>query len=86
MGVPALSTNVSAIPEILIDGKTGLTVPPGRPEAFEEAIVRLLTDKQLRQKVIAGGQQYVNETFDNGQWTGKLADIFRRHNEQFRSS
>jgi len=85
MGVPALSTRVSAIPEILIDGKTGLTVPPSRPELLEEAMLRLLTDQPLRRRLVSGGQQYVKETFDNGQWIEKLAEIFRRHNEHFRS-
>ena len=39
MGVPALSTNVSAIPEILLNGKTGMTVPPSQPEHLERAIL-----------------------------------------------
>jgi len=85
MGVPALSTNVSAIPEILIDGRTGLTVPPSRPDLLEKAMLRLLTDQQLRQRLVKSGQQYVKETFDNGQWIEQLAEIFRRHNERFRT-
>jgi len=84
MGVPALSTNVSAIPEILIDGQTGLTVPPTRPELLQEAMLRLLTDRRLRRRLVKGGQEYVQETFDNGRWIEKLAEIFRLHNENFR--
>jgi glycosyltransferase involved in cell wall biosynthesis len=83
MGVPALSTNVSAISEVLIDGKTGMTVPPSQPEQLEKAMLRMLTDQQLRQRVITGGQQYVTDTFDNGQWIQKLAEIFRKHNSIF---
>jgi glycosyltransferase involved in cell wall biosynthesis len=83
MGVPALSTNVSAIPEILIDGKTGITVEPSHPEQLEQAMLRMLTDKKLRERLIAGGQQRVKEHFDNRQWIQKLAEIFRRHNPSF---
>ncbi|MGB3209667.1 MAG: glycosyltransferase family 4 protein [Desulforhopalus sp.] len=82
MGVPALSTSVSAIPEIIIDEKTGLIVPPSDPECLEKAMIRMLTDQQLRKRVISGGQQYVKESFDNGHWTLKLAEIFRLHNER----
>lgn len=84
MGVPALSSNVSAIPEILIDGKTGMTVPPSQPEQLEKAMLRILTDEQLRRQLIAGGQELVKDTFDNRRWIEKLADIFRRHNALFR--
>jgi glycosyltransferase involved in cell wall biosynthesis len=84
MGVPALSTRVSAIPEILIDGLTGLTVPPSRPEQLEAAMLRLLTDHSLRQRLIAGGLERVRETFDNSRWIEQLAEIFRRHNPFFR--
>ena len=83
MGVPALSTNVSAIPEILIDGKTGITVEPSHPEQLEQAMLRILTDKNLRGRLIAGGQQRVKEHFDNRRWIQKLAEIFHRHNPSF---
>ena len=83
MGVPALSTTVSAIPEILIDGKTGITVPPSEPEQLEQAMLRILTDENLRKNLIAGGQDFVKDHFDNSRWIQKLAEIFRRHNTNF---
>ncbi len=84
MGVPALSTNVSAIPEILIDGRTGMTVAPAQPEHLEKAMIRLLTDQKLRDRLITGGKKHVRETFDNSQWIQKLAEIFRKHNALLR--
>ncbi len=84
MGVPALSSNVSAISEILIDGKTGMTVPPSQPEQLGKAMLRILTDEQLRRQLIVGGQELVKDTFDNRRWIEKLAEIFRRHNALFR--
>lgn len=84
MGVPALSTTVSAIPEILIDGKTGMTVPPSSPKQLEKAMLRILTDQRLRQQLIAGGQELVQNQFDNSRWIKELAGIFRQHNESFR--
>ncbi len=84
MGVPALSTNVSAIPEILLDGRTGMTVAPSQPDQLEKAMIRLLTDQQLRDRLIACGKKHVRETFDNSQWIRKLAEIFRKHNALLR--
>ncbi len=83
MGVPALSTTVSAIPEILIDGQTGMTVPPSQPKQLAEAMLRILTDHSLRQRLIAGGQKLVQDHFDNSRLTQEMAGTFRRHNKNF---
>lgn len=76
MGVPAISTNVSAIPEIIIDGKTGRTVAPRNPHLLAEAIIELMENEVLRSEFIANGRQWVNERFDNRRWLAKLAEIF----------
>ena len=80
MGVPALSSQVSAIPEILINGETGMTVPPSQPVILAEMIEQMLTDQNLRKRLITGGQRYVKDGFDNRKWTLKLAEVFRASN------
>ncbi|MBW1634908.1 MAG: glycosyltransferase family 4 protein [Deltaproteobacteria bacterium] len=80
MGVPALSTEVSAIPEILLNGKTGITVPPSQPETMSAAIIRMLTDHDLRQRLITNGRRYVEEGFDNKIWVKKLGRLFLSQN------
>ncbi|BHH84398.1 glycosyltransferase [Desulforhopalus sp. 52FAK] len=77
MGIPALSTHISAIPEILINEKTGLTVPPKDPEIMAQAIERMLTDFQLRDRLIKGGKEHVAAHFNNKQLIGDLAKIFK---------
>jgi glycosyltransferase involved in cell wall biosynthesis len=76
MGVPAVATNVSAIPEILIDGETGLGVAPKDSRAMAGAIVELLTNVELRKKVIDNGRLLVHEHFDNSRLIPRLADLF----------
>jgi glycosyltransferase involved in cell wall biosynthesis len=41
---PVVATNVSSIPEIVVDGETGLLVPPDDAEALAVAITRVLDD------------------------------------------
>ena len=43
-GVPVVSTRLSGIPEIIVDGETGFLVPAGDPEALSEALGRVLAD------------------------------------------
>lgn len=79
MGVPAVAPAVSAIPEILLDGETGLTVPPGDPQALSQAMTQLLTDIDLRRRLIDGGVNHVSEKFNNRSLIKRLADIFAAH-------
>jgi glycosyltransferase involved in cell wall biosynthesis len=42
--LPVVATNVSSIPEIVLDGETGLLVPPDDPAALADAVNRVLDD------------------------------------------
>lgn len=78
MGVPVVSTEVSAIPEIITHRLTGLLVPPGHSEKIAEATLQLLTDSRLRRTVIREGRSRVENDFDNLASTADLAEIFRQ--------
>lgn len=77
MGVPVVATTVSAIPELVEDGVTGLAVPPGEPGRMADAAQRLLTDGALRERVVAKGRERVAEGFDNRRLIRGLADVYR---------
>lgn len=85
MGVPALSTTVSAIPEILIHGETGVTVPSGDPHSMAGNIEKILINKKLRKKLIHGGTQHTRQSFDNRSLISELGAIFAKqlaHNKE----
>ena len=50
-GKPAVAARVGGIPELLVDGQTGVLVPPGSPEELGQAISGLLSDPALRQRM-----------------------------------
>ena len=78
MQVPVVATRISAIPEVIEDGKTGLLVPPGRPEKMAQAMARLLTDMNLRNQVVTSARKLVMHQFDNKILIQDLAAIYRR--------
>ena len=77
MGVPVVATSVSAIPELVKPGETGLLAAPGRPEELADAMLRLLTDAELRRRVIPAARKRVLRDFDNRRLVGRLAEIYR---------
>jgi glycosyltransferase involved in cell wall biosynthesis len=77
MGVPVVATRISAIPELIEDGKTGLLVEPGDPEALADALLRALTDTDLRREMIAAAQDKVSRCFDNRRLIDDLAGLYR---------
>jgi glycosyltransferase involved in cell wall biosynthesis len=46
-GLPAVATTVGGVPEVITDGREGLLVPPGSPEAFALAVQQILDDDVL---------------------------------------
>jgi glycosyltransferase involved in cell wall biosynthesis len=76
MGVPVLATRVSAIPELVEEGRTGLLVNPGEPEAMAQSMVTLLSDEELRHRIIDSARQRIQEEFNNQRLIQKLAAVF----------
>lgn len=63
MELPMVSTEVAGIPELVIDGVTGLVVPQRDPEALAAAIRRLLDDEDLRRRLGKAARKRVEEEF-----------------------
>lgn len=63
-GVPVIASNLSGIPELVIDEKTGLLTPPRDSAAITNALERYYRDPALRQHLGNAGRQMVTEEFD----------------------
>lgn len=62
-GIPLVATSVDGTPEVVIDGETGLLVPPGDPAAMAEAIGRLARQPDLRRQFALAGRDWVLKRF-----------------------
>ncbi len=63
MRLPVVTTNIGAIPELVVDGETGILVPPNSPGALNDAIQRLQKDPDLRIRMGNAGRKRVEEFF-----------------------
>jgi len=57
MKKPVIASRVGGIPEVIKDAENGLLVSPRDPEAISDAIARLLSDRQLYEKIARNGRQ-----------------------------
>lgn len=64
MRVACLSTAVSAIPELIEDGRTGMLVPPGDPDALAAALAALIGDPARRADLAGAGLARLHAEFD----------------------
>ena len=62
-GLPVVSTRIGAIPEQVIDGETGLLVPPGESAPLAEALHALLASPDRRAAMGAAGRAQYAERF-----------------------
>ena len=61
--VPVIATNVGGIPELISNNITGLLVPPENPEAMTDAINKLLSDNNTKQKLSKNAFEFINKNF-----------------------
>lgn len=73
-GVPVVATRVGGLPELLDEGRTGLLVKPGDEGAVADALLRVLTDRELAGRLSAAGRELVEGRFD----VGRMAEVYHR--------
>jgi glycosyltransferase involved in cell wall biosynthesis len=56
-GRPVVATAVGGIPDLVETGRNGVLVAPGDPEALASALVRVLEDRQLAERLSRGALQ-----------------------------
>jgi glycosyltransferase involved in cell wall biosynthesis len=77
-GRPVVSTAVGGVPEVVLDGVTGLTVPPADPPALAGAMVRLLGDRALAEHLGAAGRQHVYPRYDSSRLVDDVRNLYLR--------
>jgi glycosyltransferase involved in cell wall biosynthesis len=75
-GAPTVATRVGGTPEALVDGITGLLVPPGDTPALTDAIVRMLGDPSMAAHMGRAARQRIADTFSVTRMVRATEDIY----------
>lgn len=62
-GRPVVATGVGGLRDLVVDGETGIVVPPRDPVALRSALERLLGDPELRHRLGAAGRERARAEF-----------------------
>lgn len=76
-GLPVIGTRISAVPEIVADGDTGILVAPADKTALSRALEPLVHDAERRRQMGEAGRARAARMFDARTNFGRLADVFR---------
>jgi len=75
-GLPVVATRAGGIPEVVIEGETGLLVEPGNPPELAEAIIHLLTNPDTRRQMGIKSRQRVEAHFTAQRTAANLTALY----------
>ncbi len=76
-GVPLVGFDVGAVRDYLIDGRTGLLIPPGDTDALAKAIDRMLNAPDEARAMGSRGRELVSARYTDGALLGGWQDLIR---------
>ena len=75
-GIPIVATNLSGIPSMVDDGRTGFLVAPGDPTAVADRLVCLANDVELRTRMGAAGRRRFEREFTLSRHIERMRTVF----------
>jgi len=76
-GRPIVASRAATIPEVVVDGETGLLVPPGDPPALADALAQLAEDPALAHSMGEAGRLRLHERFSVTKMVGDTEGLYR---------
>ncbi len=78
-GKPIVAAAVGGVPELLTDGADGCLVPPGDVDAYVAALLRLLAEPALAERIGRAARATVAARFDHIGTARRTLEVYRRH-------
>jgi glycosyltransferase involved in cell wall biosynthesis len=76
-GVPAVATTVNAVPEAVVNGRTGLLVPPAQPAYLARAIAHMLDHPEAASRMALAAQAALGDAFQPQRLGRDLAETYQ---------
>ncbi len=76
-GLPVVATRVGGNPEVVLDGVTGLVVPPRQPIALADAILQMRSNRAAAQRMGRAGRARAEAHFDVRSMVAAYESLYR---------
>jgi len=76
-GLPVVATKVGGVPDVVVDGETGILVPAADSRALAMAIIRILTDEDKAKRMGQAGRERVDPEFSVETMVEKIDMLYR---------
>ena len=77
-GLPVVATRVGAVPQVVLEGVTGLLVEPEAPEALAEAMEQLIDSRTLRGSLGQAGQDRIRSEFSAERMAAEYLAVYEQ--------
>lgn len=77
-GVPVIGSAVGGLTDTVVDGRTGVLVPPGRPDAVATAARRLFSEDSLRERLGRAGSLRTHSRYSWDRVATELVAVYQR--------
>jgi glycosyltransferase involved in cell wall biosynthesis len=77
VGAPVVASRRGALPEVVIDGRTGLIFDAEDPRTLAAAVERLAGDPQLRARLAESARREASARYSYERWAREVAEVLR---------
>ena len=77
-GRACVASNVGGVASIIEDDVTGILVPPKDTHALKEAIIKIIKDRRLKDRLAENGKALVINKFSLEKMIGELLDVYKK--------
>jgi glycosyltransferase involved in cell wall biosynthesis len=77
-GKPVVASNIGGLPEVIMDGTTGILVPPKSPEAIANACITLLKNPEKIAQMGKNGRKFVEINYDWDKTSRSMEGLYNK--------
>ena len=77
-GIPVIVSDAGGLPEVVKNNVTGFIVPRRNPQAIAEAIMKLIEDVELRERMSTAGRDFVLQNYEWNENVSRMEKLYEK--------
>ena len=81
--VPVIAAKAGGVPEVIVENETGLLCEKENPQAFADAVMKLVNNPELKKSLVEKGYNYLLENFTKEVITEKMLHVLQDVHDKY---